>query len=233
MKHLLSIFAVAVISVIAWGCSSGGDEEVPLSVTPGALTFSSSAGKQTVNVTGSKWEAISSQKWCTFEILDKQLKVAVTQNYSDKPRTAQITITSGSQSIVLGVSQKAGSGKFDGFTVGTLAFANLEPKGGDDVVVSCSEKNYTLEITTLSPKYTWKAVVTEGADFVVVPDDELYKGSGYLIFTVKSNNTVEERHAVLRIESEYEGAFCVYELEITQNSFNRNEDPSINDVIEW
>lgn len=233
MKHFLSIFAVAVMTVVAWGCSGGSEEEIPLAISPGALSFSAdkSGRPQTVQITTSRdWEAVPSQDWVIVAREDKTLKVSVDKNWTDKARTAQVVITSGSQTAILGITQKAGTGKFDGFTVSTTMLSDLSPTIGDDVVVSSKEKAYTLEIT--SGQYSWRAEVVSGSDFVSIPDNDLHKG-GYLVFTVKANTSIEERKAVLKIESEYKGALCKYELKITQNSFNRNEDPEINDVIEW
>lgn len=234
MKHLLSILTMAVIAIVAWGCSSGS-EEVPVTVSPGAVTFSSNAGKQTVLVTaGSKWEAVSSQPgWCTTQCDGKQLIINVTKNYAAKERTAQITVTSGSQSAIVGVSQKKGTGKFDGFEVSTVAFEGLNPTGSSNVVFPCVEAEYAFQIKTLDPKYQWKAEVTEGADFVSVPDNNLHRGSDYLKVTVKANATVEERKAQVKIESELEGAYCTYLLNITQLSTHRNEDPFVNNEIIW
>lgn len=234
MKHLLSILAVAIIIVVAWGCSSGGSEVIPVTLSQGALSFSSDAGKQTIEVTaGSNWEPQSSKDWCTVQRDGKQLVVSVTKNYAAKDRTATVTITSGEQSAVLGVTQKKGSGKFDGFEVTTLAFEGLEPTGGDDVVVSSKQDTYNLRVVTKDSKYSWKAEVVEGSDFVSVPDNDLHKGSGYLDFTVHANNTIEERKAQLKIVSELEGAYCTYLLKITQQAANNNEDPIINNEIDW
>ena len=234
MKHLLSILAVAIIAVVAWGCSSGGNEEIPVTLSKGALTFQSNSGKQTIEVTaGKNWEPQSSKEWCTVQRDGNQLTVSVTKNYAAKERTATVTITSGEQSAVLGVTQKAGSGKFEGFEVTSLAFTGLDATGGDDVRVSSKENSYSLNIHTLEQKYYWKAEVIEGADFVSIPDNDLHKGNGVLKFTVETNTTVEEREAQLKIVSELEGAYCTYVLKITQLAANNNEDPIINNEIDW
>lgn len=235
MKHLLSLLTVAVIAIVAWGCSEGSEAEVPISVTPGALSFSSNAGSMNVEVSaGSNWEAIPSQSWCTAERVDKKtLKVSVTKNYAAKDRTAQVTISSGSQSAVVSVAQKKGSGKFEGFTVSSVAFDDLASTGTGNITVPCKEAEYVLHIKTLDPKYTWKTEVVEGADFVSVPDNKEHRGSDYLTITVKANNTIDVRNAQLKIESELEGAFCTYLLNIAQESTHRNEDPIVNKEINW
>ena len=235
MKHLLSLLTVAVIAIVAWGCSEGTEAEAPISVSQGALTFSSNAGTMNVEVTaGNNWEPISSQSWCTAERVDKKtLKVAVTKNYAAKNRTAQITISSGSQSAVVDVSQKKGSGTFDGFEVTSVAFDGLASKGTGNAEVSCKEAEYVLHIKTFDPKYTWKAEVIEGADFVSVPDNKEHRGSDYLTITVKANDSIDVRTAQLKIESELEGALCTYLLNISQASTNRNEDPIVNKEINW
>ena len=234
MKHLFSMLAVAFAAIVMWSCSSGGSEEIPVTLSKGALTFQSNSGKQTIEVTaGKNWEPQSSKDWCTVQRDGKQLVVSVTKNYADKERIATVTITSGEQSAVLGVTQKAGSGKFEGFEVFTLAFDNLRSTGSDNVVVSSQEHSYNLEIRTLAPKYSWQAEVVKGDDFVSIPDNDLHRGNGFLKFTVETNTTVEERKAQLKIVSELEGAYCTYLLEITQLAANNNEDPIINNEIDW
>ena len=183
---------------------------------------------------GSNWEVISSQAWCTAERVDKKtLKVSVTRNYAAKDRTAQVTISSGSQSGVVSVSQKKGSGKFDGFEVTSVAFDGLPATGTGNITVSCKEAEYVLHVKTSNPKYTWKAEVLEGTDFVTVQDNKEHRGSDYLTFTVKANNTIDVRSAQVKIESELEGAFCTYLLNISQESTHRNEDPIVNKEINW
>ena len=224
------------MTVVAWGCSGGSEEEIPLAISPGALSFSAdkSGRPQTVQITTSRdWEAVPSQDWVIVAREDKTLKVSVDKNWTDKARTAQVVITSGSQTAILGITQKKGTGEFDGFKVTTVVFEGLKPTVGDDVVVSSKEGTYNFKVMTNDPKYTWKAEVVEGADFVSIPDTELHKGTADFSFSVLANTTIEERTAQLKIESEFKGAKCTYLWNITQNSANRNEDPLINNEIIW
>jgi excinuclease ABC subunit A len=68
----------------------------------------------------------------------------VTKNYAAKDRTAQVTISSGSQSAVVSVAQKKGSGKFEGFTVSSVAFDDLASTGTGNITVPCKEAEYVL-----------------------------------------------------------------------------------------
>jgi hypothetical protein len=233
MKHLLSMFAVAFVAVVMLSCSSGGGE-VPITLSQAAVQLSAAGGTQRVTVTADPgWTATSSASWCSVTVNAKELVITAKKNYSAKARSAQVTISSvsGAQSQILGVTQKAGTGTFDGFTVSSVAFSDLDPDSRDQVDVNSLKNDYTLQVTTLNPTYSWRVEVD--SDWVTTSVKGTQRGSNYFTFTVAANTDIKERTAELHIISEYEGAVDDYELTIVQASSHRNEDPTIGKEIEW
>lgn len=234
MKHLLSIFAVALAALLVCGCSSG-DGEVALTVSTPSLQFSANGGTQSVTVTaGADLVATPSQKWCTTKVdLEKQtISVTAKKNYAAKQRTAEVLLTSGTQSQTIAVTQKAGTGKIDAFTLSSLTFPDLYPTGRGEVKVKSTKGSYNILITLTDTAYPWRVEVTEG-DFVTTQYSSNQKGSGYFSFEVAANDTVDTRTALLTIISEYEGAKCTYELTVIQDATHRIQDPTVAPKIEW
>lgn len=234
MKHLLSTLAVALFAAVVCGCS-GGDSEVALTVSAPTIEFPASGGTKSVTVTsGTDLVATPSKSWCTAKVdIEKQtVSVTAKKNYAAKARTAELTLTSGSQSQVVAISQKAGSGTFDGFELSSLTFPDLYPTGRGEVNVKATEGSYIIMIKLTDPKYPWRVEITEG-DFVSTKYGADQKGSGYFTFEVEANNTVDERSALLTIVSEYEGAKCTYALTVIQEATHRIQDPIEAPKIEW
>lgn len=234
MKHLLSTLAVALVAAFVCGCS-GGSSEVALTVSASAIELPANGGTKSITVTsGADLVATPSKSWCTAKIdLEKQtLSVTAKKNYAAKQRTAEITLTSGSQSQVVAITQKAGTGKIDAFTLSSLAFPELYPTNRGEVRVKSTEGNYIIMITLTDPIYPWRVEITEG-DFVSTKFGSNQKGSGYFSFDVEANNTPDEREAKLTIISEYEGAKCTYDLTVIQEATHRIQDPIVAPKIEW
>ena len=234
MKRFFSFLTIALLAVVLWVCSSG-ETEVALTASVETLQFAANGGSQKVTLTaGDDLEVTSSQpKWCTATFdAQKVLTVTTKKNLSAKKRSAEILLTAGSQSKTIAVSQKAGSGKIDAFTLSSLTFPDLYPTGRGEVNVNSSEGSYNIMITMTDPAYPWRIEVTEG-DFVSTKYGENQKGSGYFSFEVEANNTVDVRQALLTIISEYEGAKCTYALTIIQDATHRIQDPIEAPKIEW
>lgn len=235
MKHLLSTLAVALVAVVMWSCS-GDSGPVALTVTSSSLQFSANGGTQSVTVTSEPdLVATPSQSWCTTKVdVEKQiLSVSAKKNYAAVARNAEILLTSGAQSQVITVNQKAGTGKILGFKeISNVAYPELSPTGGDDVEVSSVANKYKFSVILEEPKYSWR-VESISEDFVTTSMTEPQKGSGYLQIEVAANPTVEARESVVLLVCEYEGAKDTYELTVVQSPTHNNEDPIINNEIDW
>ena len=233
MKRFLSCLTIAFLAVVLWGCSSSPTETV-LTATAESLQFAANGGSQKVTLTaGSDLKATSSQSWCKTNIDEqKVLTVTAKKNYAAKSRDAEILLTSGSQSKVITVSQKAGTGKIDAFTLSSLTFPDLYATGHGEVKVNSAKGSYNILITLSDTVYPWRVEVTEG-DFVSTNYSTNQKGSGYFSFEVTANDTADTRTALLTIISEYEGAKCTYELTVIQDATHRIQDPIEAPKIEW
>lgn len=235
MKRFLSFLTIAFAAVVLWGCSGGGATEVVLTASTESLQFAANGGSQKVTLTaGDDLTVTSSQpKWCTAKLNEqKELTVTAKKNYAAKSRNAEILLAAGSQSKVIAVSQKAGSGKIDAFTLSSITFPDLYPTGRGEVNVSSSKGSYNIMITLTDPNYPWRVEVTEG-DFVTTKYSTDQKGSGYFSFEVSANDTIDVRTALLTIISEYEGAKCTYQLTVIQDATHRIQDPIEAPKIEW
>ena len=226
MRNFLSQLTAALIAVFMCGCS--GDEETPLTVSTSSLNFLAIGNTLSVAVTSdADLEATSSQTWCTTKVDLEQQKVFITatQNYSTKTRSAEVLLTSGSQSQTISITQRAGTGTFDAFTLSSDSFPTLKPTSKGEAKVKYVEGSYTITVTVKDPKYPWRVKVLEGG-FVSTKFTSNQKGSGDFSFEVKKNTTLKNREAKLSVISEYEGAKCVYDLKIIQSKEN-------NITIEW
>ncbi len=226
MRKFLSQLTAALIAVFLCGCS--GDKETPLTVSTSSLNFIALGSTQSVSVTSdADLTATSSRPWCTAEVDLEQQKVFITaaRNYATSQRSAEVRLTSGSQTQVIAITQKAGTGTFDAFTLSSDTFPKLNPTDSGEAKVKYMEGSYTITVTLKDPKYTWCVKVTEGG-FVSTKYTDKQKGSGDFSFEVKANTTLKNRKAKLLVISEYEGAKCTYELSITQSKEN-------NITIDW
>lgn len=232
MKQIFKILTVAFLAVAFWSCS--GDKEVPLTVSTSSVNFSSTGGTQRLAVSSSAdWNATSSASWCKASRELDELVITVEKQWAAKARKAEVMVTTASETQVVTVNQAAGSGKLAGaITLSSVAFPDLDPQTRDEIVVSSVAKEYIFQVKVSDPKYEWRAEVVEG-DFVTSSVTTNVKATGYVTFTTTSNTTVEQRQAKVKIICEYQGASDTYDLTIKQESSHRNEDPGMNDIIEW
>ena len=231
MKHLFSMLAVAFAAIVMWSCSSGGGA-VPLNLSSTIVQFADKGGTQKITVTAEPgWTATSSEKWLTLKQTDDALEITAQKNYSAKSRLAEVLVTAGEESQLINVSQKAGTGTFEGFTVSSLAFEGLDPDSRDDVTVNSLDGKYILQVTTLNPAYTWR--VESDAEWLTTSVQGTQRGSNHFSFIVAANDTIEERKGTLTIISEYEGAKDDYVLTVIQNPTHSLQDPLEAPKIEW
>lgn len=231
MKHLFLTLAVAFAAVVMWSCS-GGDEAIPLNLSSTIVQFKANGGTQKITVSAEPgWTATSSASWCSVKQTDGTLELTAKKNYAAKQRLAEVLVTSGEESQIINVSQEKGTGTFDGFTVSSLAFEGLDPDTRDEVNVNSLANKYNLQVTTMSPSYTWR--VESDSEWLTSSVEGTQRGSNYFSFIVAANETIEERVGKLTIISEYEGAKDDYVLTVIQNPTHSLQDPIEAPKIEW
>ena len=205
---------------------------MPLNLSTKIVQFADKDGTQKITVTAEPgWTATSSEKWLTLKQTDDALELTAKKNYSAKSRLAEVLVTAGEESQLINVSQKAGTGTFEGFTVSSLAFEGLDPDSRDDVTVNSLEGKYILQVTTLNPAYTWR--VESDSEWLTTSVQGTQRGSNHFSFIVAANDTIEERKGTLTIISEYEGAKDDYVLTVIQNPTHSLQDPLEAPKIEW
>ena len=233
MKHYLTKLVLALMVVVSWGCS--GSDAIPLTVKETELSFKADGGTMTIEVTGPDWDVVSSaEDWCVATREEKtNLVVTVAKNYAAKKRTAELLITSGAESQVVTVNQAKGTGVLeDAISVSSVAFPDMKPKG-DELELPAIQKAHNFYVTLSNPAYTWRVVLDEENNFIDCDHLTAQRGSGYMTLNLQQNNTIDARKAKLQILCEYKGATGVYNLTIVQRATHNNEDPFLNDEIEW
>jgi hypothetical protein len=154
------------------------------SVSATTINAANTAGNYTFNITAnSAWSVASNQSWCTVQPAsgtgNKEITVFVTDNTTDAPRMAILTITAGSQSKQVTVEQDL------------LSFQISETK----IDASPFSDNYMFNITanaawTIASDQYWCTVQPVSGD-----------GNKFITVYVTENTTTTPRTAVLTIVS--------------------------------
>nr|WP_320037038.1 cellulase family glycosylhydrolase [uncultured Bacteroides sp.] len=112
LKKILSLWLILLLTAL-YSCSSSDPEVQPeLIVAKEELTLAKGNGTTTLDIKSNvDWTATSSQSWCTLstslgEAGTKQITVAVTENTTNDNREALITVTAGSLSKQIKVTQE-------------------------------------------------------------------------------------------------------------------------------
>lgn len=177
-------------------CKSEPEIEPEITLAKEEITFAEISGTSVLAIkTNMPWTATSSQSWCTLtpasgEAGTKQITVAVTENTTNDTREALITITAGSLSKQVNVTQEVVK-----FSIDNKEF-NIEAAGGDIVVTIQTSSTYT---TTIQPG--WIILKSTSADnktqtFTVAENNSnVTRGGNILYVSGALSDTVKVQQA--------------------------------------
>lgn len=136
-----------------------------------SLDFGADAAEQTVSIsTDGQWNAQSSDEWLTVTPAsgtgETLLTVAVTDNDSDAQRQAVVTVTVGSISRTIAVTQ---AGRY--FTIDPTTFAELPSKGGTHAVHIATNGTWTATSTSTWMKLSTRSGMGDIDVTLTVPDN--------------------------------------------------------------
>lgn len=171
MKKFFLLAAVAAVTCLAAckktenpqptpGPGPGPETKDAVSVSPTSVSFEGEGGKLNVAVTTNvaSFTVSGNPDWLTVATGEKEISLTAAANTVAEPRSCNLTITAGTASCTLAVSQKAGS-PYPGFTVcssakfeyaGTMLYMFLKPTeedyGGTGYISLTDEDGNTFSI---------------------------------------------------------------------------------------
>jgi hypothetical protein len=255
MRKFLSNLAVVLLCFAACGCS-GGSGEVSLSVgiEPSIidqkkhLQVKAAGEKVTLPVAGPAWEAVSSTSkeavdWLkpSKDAMTGGLLLTAEKNYTTKNRDAEVLVKAidGEASETIYVEQKKGGMPENAIQMDIKApicdlYPLLKENGSGEIEVSADASTHNFKVLLSDSKFTWRVIIEEEAkDWIYSPQTSTQKGKSALKITLTKNLEVGERTSVVKILCEYKGGEAAYLLRIKQQPTHHNEDPALDDEIEW
>ncbi len=202
------LFAVAFTFVLG-ACSGDGDStgftDKPFSVSPASLEFEADAASAPVTVdTDEKWDATRSDNWITLSkgsgAASGQLTVRVGSNTKYEDRTAMITVTCGTRSAQIKVTQRARKAIL--LSAGETQLGHTEQTFSVDV-----ESNVDYDVR-----------IEAGVQWIKRIEVKALTKKTYA-FSVEANPSTEPRNA--KIIFQQKGGTLKQELEIRQNGSPR------------
>lgn len=191
MKKLFSIFAITVILV---GCSKGDDpqpkpETDSITITSGSsITFQSEESTGTITLSSNvSWKASTTESWVEVSPTsgaagNSSITVKVKENESTDERNASVTITGGTASVSVKITQK----QKDALIV-SEAKVEIGGAGGEfEVEVKSSvDVQHTIDVDWIKLVST-KAMTAKTLTFAVEESEEKEKREGTITFTAGS-----------------------------------------------
>ncbi len=208
------LFAIALTFMLG-ACSGDGDntefnnnteiKEKPFSVSPLSLEFEADAASAPVTVdTDEKWDATRSDNWITLSkgsgAASGQLTIRAGGNTQYEDRTATITVTCGTRSAQIKVTQRARKAIL--LSAGKTQLEHMEQTFSVDV-----ESNVDYEVQ-----------IEQGVQWIKRIDTKALTKKTYT-FSVEANPSTEQRNA--KIIFQQKGGTLKQELEIRQNGSPR------------
>ncbi len=201
------LFAIAFTFVLG-ACSGDGDTEPVekrFGVSPASLEFEADAASASVTVdTDEKWDATRSDNWITLTkgsgAASGLLTVRVGGNTQYEDRTATVTVTCGTRSAQIKVTQRARKALL--LSAGETQLGHTEQTFSVDV-----ESNVDYDVQ-----------IEEGVQWIKRIDTKALTKKTYA-FSVEANPSTEQRNA--KIIFQQKGGTLKQELEIRQNGSPR------------
>ena len=185
MKKMTLLAAAAALACL-WGCEDPLDNEIiaEVSVSPASITFEAEGGTLRVAVTANvDFDITGSPEWLKIEKNGKELSVTAEANTLNKPRNGEVTLSAGTASAKLSVSQKAGSA-YSGFIsctqaifeyAGTMLYQFIKPTeedyGGQGYIGIADEEGNGVAIWVYTELFTSEEEVTLTPGTYVKGDD--------------------------------------------------------------
>ncbi len=202
------LFAIAFTFVLG-ACSGDGDSteftEKRFGVSPASLEFEADAASASVTVDADeKWDATRSDNWITLTkgsgAASGLLTVRVGSNTQYEDRTATVTVTCGTRSAQIKVTQRARK-------------ALLLSAG--ETQLEYTEQTFSVDVES---NVDYEVQIEEGVQWIKRIDTKALTKKTYA-FSVEANPSTEQRNA--KIIFQQKGGTLKQELEIRQNGSPR------------
>jgi len=165
MRYSLQLLIVSVVSAFCFSCTNYQEADAPdtLSVDVTELSFSSGAASRSVTVqSGTKWTVNSKPEWVSVQSISSSagsfqwgVNFSVTEN-NGYDREGIITISSGSGSASINVSQQGKEGKYVAVESVSVSPATLAMTEGETKKLLAVLSPSTASVKTV----TWKSLNT-------------------------------------------------------------------------
>lgn len=188
MKLSTNILAIALTAVLAFACAPKIEDALTLSSSE--YTVNSTGAKQTLSFTSNvPWTVASSADWITFDKTSGEagtvsVSMAVAANTDFEQRTGTVTITAGTKTSVIKVTQT----QLESFDA--IVTYNISSEAQDVVYELTSNISYTYTVDAGAQSWISSAASTKAAPV-----------SGKLTFTVQSNTGVAARSGKVYIKT--------------------------------
>lgn len=209
MKRLnFTLLFVIAFAFVLGACSGDGETETVekrFAVSPASLEFEADAASAPVTVdTDEKWNATRSDNWITLSkgsgAASGQLTVRVGSNTQYEDRTATVTVTCGTRSAQIKVTQRARK-------------AILLSAG--ETQLGYTEQTFSVDVES---NVDYDVQIEEGVQWIKRIDTKALTKKTYA-FSVEANPSTGQRNA--RIIFQQKGGTLKQELEIRQNGSPR------------
>ena len=175
MKKMRILAAAAAALACLWSCEDPIVDDIiaEVSVSPASITFEAEGGTLKVAVNANvDFDITGSPEWLKIEKNGKELSVTAEANTVNQPRSGEVTLTAGTASAKLSVSQKAGSA-YSGFIsctqalfeyAGTMLYQFLKPLeedyGGQGYIAIADEEGNGVAIWVYTELFASEEEVT-------------------------------------------------------------------------
>lgn len=184
--HLL-LFSLCM-TITAYSCSSDDDAPEPeLIVSTESVPFIKEGGDKIIHIkTNQKWNISSSETWCTVSPTSGEgtgtikITVSATANTTNDPRTAVLTVTAGSITKQVNITQQL----TDLLIVKKTEY-DIEPAGENIIIELQTTENPEIVINNdwITAAET-KAVTEQSVAFVVAVNRTIFNREGTITFKV-------------------------------------------------
>lgn len=213
MKKVLQLLLLGFcLLTTVYACSSDDDPITPeLVVSTQSIAFAKDGGDKIIHIkTNVNWAIISNQAWCTVTPSSGdgtgtiKLTVNVTANTTNDNRTAILTVTAGSLTEQITVTQgltdilTVSKKSYDIATEGESITINLQTTGDVKIAI---DGNWIIQSGT-------KAVSSQSVTFSVIKNRSLYTRQGTIIFSLgdlSETVTVSQSASALNVASDKTG----------------------------
>lgn len=153
MKKIFYILMVAVGAFAFVSCNDEVEADTPLEIKEAMVAFEAGGGEGSIKLSKSNAKVTSPEEWCKVTVFFNEVTVRVDPNEGMMARHSYLSITVGSETVNVTVSQKGVSMAFD---ISSLSFTAAA--SSQDVTVDAS----TGIAVTVASDQTWVTPVVVG-----------------------------------------------------------------------